>query len=76
MSAVGSRGRNSLGPFSFLNLYILLKTNTTCICMSRYVATELASDIVINVGDVKFYLHKVRIYLVLRVMLIEALCIF
>lgn len=24
----------------------------------RYVATELASDIVINVGDVKFYLHK------------------
>ena len=27
--------------------------------MSRYVATELATDIVINVGDVKFYLHKV-----------------
>lgn len=25
----------------------------------RYVATELAMDIVINVGDVKFYLHKV-----------------
>lgn len=24
----------------------------------RYVATELATDIVINVGDVKFYLHK------------------
>lgn len=24
----------------------------------RYVATELASDIVINVGDTKFYLHK------------------
>ncbi|GAU26116.1 hypothetical protein TSUD_225790 [Trifolium subterraneum] len=24
----------------------------------RYVATELASDIVVNVGDVKFYLHK------------------
>ena len=75
MSAVGSRDWNPLGPFSFLNLYILLITNSTCKCMSRYVATELASDIVINVGDVKFYLHKVGIYLVLRVMLIEALYI-
>lgn len=27
--------------------------------MCRYVATELAADAVINVGDVKFYLHKV-----------------
>lgn len=27
--------------------------------MCRYVATELATDIVVNVGDVKFYLHKV-----------------
>lgn len=27
--------------------------------MCRYVATELATDAVINVGDVKFYLHKV-----------------
>ncbi|XVE87017.1 hypothetical protein DITRI_Ditri18aG0082100 [Diplodiscus trichospermus] len=25
---------------------------------TRYVATELATDIVINIGDVKFYLHK------------------
>ncbi|KAJ6681920.1 BTB/POZ DOMAIN-CONTAINING PROTEIN NPY5 [Salix koriyanagi] len=24
----------------------------------RYVATELATDVVVNVGDVKFYLHK------------------
>ncbi|XP_022741420.1 BTB/POZ domain-containing protein NPY3-like [Durio zibethinus] len=24
----------------------------------RYVATELATDIVVNIGDVKFYLHK------------------
>ena len=24
----------------------------------RYVATELATDIVVNVGNVKFYLHK------------------
>lgn len=24
----------------------------------RYVATELATDVIINVGDVKFYLHK------------------
>lgn len=29
--------------------------------MFRYVATELATDIVVNVGDVKFYLHKVLI---------------
>lgn len=27
--------------------------------MCRYVASELASDIVVNVADVKFYLHKV-----------------
>lgn len=27
--------------------------------MCRYVATELASDVVISVGDVKFFLHKV-----------------
>lgn len=27
--------------------------------LSRFVASELAADIVINVGDVKFYLHKV-----------------
>ncbi|KAL6013123.1 hypothetical protein ACLOJK_003615 [Asimina triloba] len=25
-----------------------------------YVATELATDVVINVGDTKFYLHKVK----------------
>uniref|UniRef100_A0A453HE51 Uncharacterized protein n=1 Tax=Aegilops tauschii subsp. strangulata TaxID=200361 RepID=A0A453HE51_AEGTS len=25
----------------------------------RFVATELATDIVISIGDVKFYLHKV-----------------
>ncbi|MBA0876072.1 hypothetical protein Goshw_027669 [Gossypium schwendimanii] len=28
------------------------------ILMFRYVATELATDIVVNVGDVKFYCHK------------------
>ena len=27
--------------------------------MCRYVASELATDIVVNVGEVKFYLHKV-----------------
>lgn len=32
---------------------------TKRICVSRYVATELATDLVVNVGDVKFYLHKV-----------------
>jgi hypothetical protein len=26
----------------------------------RFVTTELATDIVITVGDVKFYLHKVQ----------------
>ena len=30
-------------------------------CLFRFVATELATDIVITVGDVKFYLHKVQI---------------
>lgn len=29
--------------------------------MYRYVASELATDITITVGDVKFYLHKVCI---------------
>jgi len=27
----------------------------------RYVATELATDVVVIVGDVKFHLHKVRV---------------
>ena len=30
----------------------------------RYVATELATDIAVNVGDVKFYLHKVWIWFI------------
>lgn len=42
------------------------KLMPTNMYLSRYVATELASDVVINVGDVKFYLHKVRFYLKLR----------
>lgn len=29
------------------------------LCMCRYVASELATDITVNVGDVKFHLHKV-----------------
>ena len=29
--------------------------------MCRYVAAELATDIIVNVGDIKFYLHKVLI---------------
>jgi hypothetical protein len=28
--------------------------------MCRYVASELATDIILIVGDVKFYLHKVQ----------------
>lgn len=39
------------------NSYFLIANFQNCI--SRFVATELATDIVINVGDVKFYLHKV-----------------
>jgi hypothetical protein len=31
-------------------------------CVLRCVATELATDILITVGDVKFYLHKVQIH--------------
>lgn len=31
----------------------------TAIMLFRFVATELATDIVISIGDVKFYLHKV-----------------
>lgn len=27
--------------------------------ISRYVSSELATDVTINVGEVKFYLHKV-----------------
>jgi len=30
----------------------------------RYVATELATDIAVNVGDVKVYLHKVWIWFI------------
>lgn len=37
------------------------------ICMCRYVATELATDIAVNVGDVKFYLHKVCRHLIPKV---------
>ena len=33
----------------------------TAIMLFRFVATELATDIVISIGDVKFYLHKVSI---------------
>lgn len=32
---------------------------TSSISYFRYVATELATDMVISVGDVKFYVHKV-----------------
>lgn len=28
--------------------------------MFRYVATDLATDMIIRVGDIKFYLHKVQ----------------
>ncbi|KAK3013913.1 hypothetical protein RJ639_009441 [Escallonia herrerae] len=37
----------------FLGVHMLKQVS-----MCRYVATELATDIVVNVGDAKFYLHK------------------
>ena len=32
----------------------------TFLAAYRYVASDLATDVVVNVGDVKFYLHKVN----------------
>lgn len=32
---------------------------TLCTTYCRYVSSELATDVIINVGDVKFFLHKV-----------------
>lgn len=29
------------------------------VCSCRYVSSDLATDVIINVGEVKFYLHKV-----------------
>lgn len=48
--------------FLVFDLLISFKTNMKHIFV-RYVATELATDIVVNVGNVKFYLHKVRFHL-------------
>lgn len=33
----------------------------TFLAAYRYVASDLATDVVVNVGDVKFYLHKVKL---------------
>ncbi|KAI5434683.1 BTB/POZ domain-containing protein npy3 [Lathyrus oleraceus] len=38
--------------------WLALCSSFSSLAFCRYVATELASDIVVNVGDVKFYLHK------------------
>lgn len=35
------------------------KNDQSNVPICRYVAAELATDIIVNVGDVKFYLHKV-----------------
>lgn len=32
------------------------------VCSCRYVSSDLATDVIINVGEVKFYLHKVWCY--------------
>lgn len=46
--------------FLVFDLLISFKTNMFQHIFVRYVATDLATDIVVNVGNVKFYLHKVR----------------
>ncbi|KAK7386371.1 hypothetical protein VNO78_26558 [Psophocarpus tetragonolobus] len=38
--------------------FTILETGDISLFFFRYVATELATDIIINVGNVKFYLHK------------------
>lgn len=48
-----------------LDLFISFKINMYHHIFVRYVAAELATDIVINVGNVKFHLHKVRFNLTL-----------
>lgn len=46
-----------------VNLNLILPLTAS---IGRYVATELATDITVNVGDVKFYLHKVcTVYIIL-----------
>ncbi|RWW81911.1 hypothetical protein BHE74_00009649 [Ensete ventricosum] len=47
---------------SFPQLHLLPERNLILRTRCRFVATELATDIVINVGDVKFHLHKVVFY--------------
>lgn len=49
----------------FFEVSFISFINSLFIC--RYIATELASDVVISVGDVKFDLHKVRSQLCLSV---------
>lgn len=29
-------------------------------CYLRYVSSDLATDVIVTIGDVKFYLHKVN----------------
>lgn len=41
--------------YCFLFIDIAYQCCTSC----RYVSSELATDAIINVGEVKFYLHKV-----------------
>jgi len=33
------------------------------LCFLRYVSSELATDVIVIIGDVKFYLHKVHIFI-------------
>jgi hypothetical protein len=41
----------------------------------RYVASDLATDVAVHVGEVKFYLHKVSVLLFFAVALMYYNCI-
>lgn len=45
---------------NFFKFLIVADITGILYVMCRYVATELATDIIVNVGDIKFYLHKVH----------------
>lgn len=45
-----------VSDWCLFRLFSILLTDSLC----RYVASDLTSDITVNVGDVKFYLHKVQ----------------
>lgn len=53
---------SSASVYSICMYYFLVTSLSAYHIMSyscRYVSSELATDVIINVGEVKFYLHKV-----------------